>query len=75
MSTVLCISKSETKLQASNEEATIVLDLPLDHPAAKLFPAGKAIVFAKCRVAELPMARSRLSTPASPGGSNHAPSP
>ena len=52
MSTVLCIIKSETKLQASNEEATIVLDLPLDHPAAKLFPAGKAIVFAKCRVAD-----------------------
>ena len=52
MSTVLCIIKSETKLQASNEEATIVLDLPLDHPAAKLFPEGKAIVFAKCRVAD-----------------------
>jgi hypothetical protein len=52
MSTVLCIIKSETKLQASNEEATIVLDLPLDHPAAKLFPAGKSIVFAKCRVAD-----------------------
>ena len=52
MSTVLCIIKSETKLQASNKEATIVLDLPLDHPAAKLFPAGKAIVFAKCRVAD-----------------------
>ena len=51
MSTVLCIIKSETKLQASNEEATIVLDLPLDHPAAKLFTEGKAIVFAKCRVA------------------------
>ena len=52
MSTVLCIIKSETKLQASNEEATIVLDLPLDHPAAKLFPADRAIVFAKCRVAD-----------------------
>ena len=52
MSTVLCIIKSETKLQASNKEATIVLDLPLDHPAAKLFPEGKAIVFAKCRVAD-----------------------
>jgi hypothetical protein len=52
MSTVLCIIKSETKLQASNEEAMIVLDLPLDHPAAKLFPAGKSIVFAKCRVAD-----------------------
>lgn len=52
MSTVLCIIKSETKLQASNEEATIVLDLPLDHPAAKLFPEGKSIVFAKCRVAD-----------------------
>ena len=52
MSTVLCIIKSETKLQASNEGATIVLDLPLDHPAAKLFPAGRAIVFAKCRVAD-----------------------
>lgn len=52
MSTVLCIVKSETKLQASNKEATIVLDLPLDHPAAKLFPEGKAIVFAKCRVAD-----------------------
>lgn len=52
MSTVLCIIKSETKLQASNQEATIVLDLPLDHPAAKLFPEGKAIVFAKCRVAD-----------------------
>ena len=50
MSTVLCIIKSETKLQASNEEATIVLDLPLDHPAAKLFPAGKSIVFAKRRM-------------------------
>ncbi len=52
MSTVLCIIKSETKLQASNEAATIVLDLPLDHPAAKLFPVGKAIVFAKRRVAD-----------------------
>ena len=52
MSTVLRIIKSETKLQASNEGATIVLDLPLDHPVAKLFPAGKAIVFAKCRVAD-----------------------
>jgi hypothetical protein len=52
MSTVLCIIKSETKLQASNEEAMIVLDLPLDHPAAKLFPAGKSIAFAKCRVAD-----------------------
>lgn len=52
MSTVLRIIKSETKLQASNQEATIVLDLPLDHPAAKLFPEGKAIVFAKCRVAD-----------------------
>lgn len=52
MSTVLCIIKSETKLQASNQEATIVLDLPLDHPAGKLFPEGKAIVFAKCRVAD-----------------------
>ena len=52
MSTVLCIIKSETKLQASNEEATVVLDLPLDHPAAKLFAEGKAIVFAKCRVAD-----------------------
>ena len=52
MSTVLCFIKSETKLQASNEEATIVLDLPLDHPAAKLFPEGKSIVFAKCRVAD-----------------------
>lgn len=52
MSTVLRIIKSETKLQASNKEATIVLDLPLDHPAAKLFPEGKAIVFAKCRVAD-----------------------
>lgn len=52
MSTVLRIIKSETKLQASNKEATIVLDLPLDHPAAKLFPAGRAIVFAKCRVAD-----------------------
>ena len=51
MSTVLCIMKSETKLQAFNEAATIVLDLPLDHPAAKLFPEGKASVFAKCRVA------------------------
>ena len=52
MSTVLCIIKSETKLQASNQKATIVLDLPLDHPAGKLFPEGKAIVFAKCRVAD-----------------------
>lgn len=52
MSTVLCLTKTETKLQASNQEATIVLDLPLDHPAAKLFPAGRAIVFAKCRVAD-----------------------
>lgn len=52
MSTVLCIIKTETKLQASNEEATIVLDLPLYHPAAKLFPVGKTIVFAKCRVAD-----------------------
>ena len=52
MSTVLCIIKSETKLQASNQKATIVIDLPLDHPAAKLFPAGRAIVFAKCRVAD-----------------------
>ena len=52
MSTVLCIIKSETKLQASNREATIVLDLPLDHPAVKLFPAGRAVVFVKCRVAD-----------------------
>ena len=52
MSTVLCIIKSKTKLQASNEGATIVLDLPLDHPAAKLFPAGRAIVFVKCRVTD-----------------------
>ena len=52
MSTVLCIIKSETKLQASNQEATVILDLPLDHPAGKLFPEGKAIVFAKCRVAD-----------------------
>lgn len=52
MSTVLCIIKSETKLQASNREATITLDLPLDHPAGKLFAEGKAIVFAKCRVAD-----------------------
>ena len=52
MSTVLCIVKSETKLQASNQEATVVIDLPLDHPAGKLFPEGKAIVFAKCRVAD-----------------------
>ena len=52
MSTVLCITKTETKLQASNQEATIVLDLPLDHHAAKLIPEGKAIVFAKCRVAD-----------------------
>lgn len=52
MSTVLCIIKSETKLQASNQEATIALDLPLDHPAGKLFPEGKAIVFVKCRVAD-----------------------
>lgn len=50
MSTVLCIIKTETKLQASNQEATVTLDLPLDHPAAKLFPEGKAMVFAKCRV-------------------------
>ena len=50
MSTVLCIIKSETKLQASNQKATITLDLPLDHPAGKLFPEGKAMVFAKCRV-------------------------
>ena len=52
MSTVLCIIKSETTLPASNQKATIVIDLPLDHPAAKLFPAGRAIVFAKCRVAD-----------------------
>lgn len=52
MSTVLCIIKSETKLQASNREATITLDLPLDHPVGKLFAEGKAIVFAKCRVAD-----------------------
>ena len=52
MSTVLCFIKSESKIHASNEEGTVVLDLPLDHPAAKLFPAGKAIVFAKCRVAD-----------------------
>ena len=52
MSTVLCIIKSETKLQASNQEATITLALPLGHPAGKLFPEGKAIVFAKCRVAD-----------------------
>ena len=52
MSTVLCIIKSEAKLQASNQEATITLDLPLDHLAGKLFPEGKAIVFAKCRVAD-----------------------
>lgn len=52
MSTVLCIIKSETKLQASNQEATVVIDLPLDHLAAKLFPAGKVVVFAKCRVAD-----------------------
>lgn len=52
MSTTLCIIKAETKLQASNEEGTVVLDLPLDHPAAKLFPVGRAIVFAKCRVAD-----------------------
>ena len=44
MSTVLCIIKSEMKLQASNEEATIVLDLPLDHPAAKLFPANTKVI-------------------------------
>lgn len=52
MSTVLCIIKTETKLQASNEAATLAIDLSLDHPAAKLFPAGKAVVFAKCRVAD-----------------------
>ena len=52
MSTVLRILKAEGKLIASNQKATIVLDLPLDHPAAKLFPAGKVIVFAKCRVAD-----------------------
>ena len=52
MSTVLCIIKSEAKLQASNQEAAITLALPLDHPAGKLFPEGKAIVFAKCRVAD-----------------------
>ena len=52
MSTVLCIIKSEAKLQASNQEATVTLALPLDHPAGKLFPEGKAIVFAKCRVAD-----------------------
>ena len=52
MSTVLCIIKSETKLQASNRKATIVIDLPLDHPASKLFPEGRAMVFAKCRVAD-----------------------
>ena len=52
MSTVLCIIKSETKLQASNEEATIVIDLPLDHPAAKIIPEGRAMVFAKCRVVD-----------------------
>ena len=52
MSTVLCIIKTETKLQASNEAATLTIDLPLDHPVAKLFPPGKAVVFAKCRVAD-----------------------
>ena len=52
MSTVLCIIKTETKLQASNEATTLTIDLPLDHPAGKLFPPGKAVVFAKCRVAD-----------------------
>lgn len=50
MSTVLCIIKSKTKLQASNQKATIVIDLPLDHPATKIIPEGRAMVFAKCRV-------------------------
>ena len=52
MSTALCFIKFGTKLQALNEEGTVSIDLPLDHPAAKLFPAGKAVVFAKCRVAD-----------------------
>ena len=52
MSTTLCIIKTETKLQASNEAATLTIDLSLDHPAGRLFPPGKAVVFAKCRVAD-----------------------
>ena len=52
MSTILRILKVEGKLVASNREGTVSVNLSLDHPAAKLFPAGKAIVFAKCRVAD-----------------------
>ena len=52
MSTVLCFLKSESKIHASNEEGTVFLDFSLDHPVSRLFPAGKAVVFAKCRVAD-----------------------
>lgn len=52
MSTVLCFIRTESKIQASNEEATVVLDLPLTHPASKIFPTGREMVFAKCRVAD-----------------------
>lgn len=51
MSTILRILKAEGKLIASNREGTVSIDLSLDHPADKLFPPGKAVVFAKCRVA------------------------
>ena len=52
MSTVLCFFRSESKLHAVNKKRTVFLDLSPDHPAAKLFPAGKDVVFAKCRVAD-----------------------
>ena len=51
MRTILRILKVEGKLVASNREGTVSVNLSLDHPAGKLFPPGKAVVFAKCRVA------------------------
>ena len=50
MSTVLKLRKTVEGIVAFSQEATITLTLPYTHPAAKLFPAGKDVIFAKCKV-------------------------
>lgn len=51
MSTVIKFVRTNTRIIAQNQKATITLELPLGHEILTRFPPNKNVLFAKCRAA------------------------